>query len=471
LLPEIPEHVHLIGLGGVMISAVARLLLESGRQVSGSDLKDSPRLTRLRSAGASVAVGHSRENLPRRCELVIASSAIPEDNPEIREARRRRIPVWGKGRALAALMRGHRRIGVAGTHGKTTTTAMVGLALVECGLDPTVLVGGEVDAFGGNVRVGRGDFFVTETDESDGSFLELALDAAVVTNVDDDHLDHYESFRRLLQSFRQFLAGIPRGGTAAVWAEDRHLPLLARQSGAPVITYGFSEDAELRAVGTQLLPHGSTCTLTLRGRVVGDMVLAVPGRHNVLDGLAVAALAIHSGLPWADVSRALAAFRGVRRRMEGKGRAAGVTVIDDYGHHPTEVRAALEAARRASGGRLICVFQPHRYTRTRSLCYEFGESFDLADRLILLDVYPAGEPPLPGVSARLIYDCVQSCRRRPEAVEQAPDHDAAVERLVPSLLPGDTVLTVGAGDVHRVGEGILRRLCSGPVEPGPSNAP
>lgn len=464
-MQEIPQHVHLVGAGGVMLSAIARVLLASGRKVSGSDINDSPRLTRIRGCGLDVRVGHSAANVPRRCGLVIASSAVPADNPELREARRRRIAVWGKGRALTALMRGRRRVGVAGTHGKTTTTAMLGLVLAGCGLDPTVLVGGEVDAFGGNVRPGCGPYFVVETDESDGSFLELCLDAAVLTNIDDDHLDRYESFRRLAQSFRQFLAGIPPGGVAAVWAEDRHLPAIARRSGVPVVTYGFGEDADLRAVNVSLLPASSSCTVTLRGRAAGDLALGVPGRHNVLNALAVAAYATHLGLPWAGISRALGDFAGVRRRLEKKGRAAGVTVVDDYGHHPAEVRATLEAARRAAGGRLICVFQPHRYTRTQNLGYEFAESFDLADELILMDIYPAGEPPLPGVSSRLILDAVNSCRRRPAVLEQVAGHDDAVESLARRLSPGDTVLTVGAGDVHRVGEDLLRKL-SGPAAPG-----
>jgi UDP-N-acetylmuramate--alanine ligase len=444
-----------------MISALGRLLLDRGCAVSGSDLKDSPQLTRLRGAGAKVAVGHSPANVPARCDLVIASSAVPDDNLELVEARRRGLAVWDKGRALAALMSGQKGIGVAGTHGKTTTTAMVGLALAEAGLDPTVLIGGELDSYQGNVRIGRGRYFVAETDESDSSFLKLSLDTAVVTNVERDHLDHYHTFERLVQAFRQFLAAVPDDGAAVVCAEDPRLSRLAAQARAPLVTYGLGPEAEVRGVNLRLLPKGSVCEVVVRGSPAGEMTLNVPGKHNVLDALAAASVAFHAGAPWPDACRALAGFRGVRRRFERKGSFAGVTVLDDYGHHPTEVRATLEAARRAAGGRLICVFQPHRYTRTRSLCYEFGESFDLADRLILMDIYPAGEKPLPGVSAQMILDAVSSCGRGPAAVERIPDHDGVIEKLAGTLRPGDTVLTIGAGDVHRVGEGLLRKLSSG----------
>ncbi len=456
--PRIPNAVHITGIGGVMMSAIAELLLRRGIGVSGSDAKDCPALDRLRSLGATVTAGHAACNLPPGCGLLLASSAVPEDNAELEEARRRGLPVWGKGRMLRELMAGRIPVCIAGTHGKTTTTAMAALVLRDWGKDPTVLVGGVADFLPGNCAAGAGPYLVTETDESDGSFLGLAPDVAIVTNVEADHLDHYGGFVRLLDAFEAFLRLVPPSGLAVVCADDPYLPRLAERAGVPVRTYGLRSEAQFRATDLRLLPNGSEFSVLGESGLLGTLTLRVPGRHNVANALGVATAALHYGVPWEVIRSALGRFEGVKRRLEHKGRPRGITVLDDYGHHPTEVKVTLEAVRPAAEGRLICVFQPHRYSRTKNTYYEFGESFDLADQLILMDIYPAGEKPLPGVDSGLILDAVRSRGHGPRSVERIGDHQQVVDRLLGLVRPGDTVVTIGAGDVYRVGDQLISSL-------------
>jgi UDP-N-acetylmuramate--alanine ligase len=441
-----------------MMSAIAQVLHDAGWQVSGSDRADGAALRRLAALGINVHVGHDAANVPDDCALVLASSAVRPGNPELVRAGQLGIPIWDKGRILRQFMAKRRGIGVAGTHGKTTTTAMIGHILTLAGMDPLVLVGGDAVCLGGNYRPGKGAFMVTETDESDGSFLGLLPEIAVVTNADRDHLDYWGSFDRLLSGFQQFMQAVPQHGLAVICGDDRHLPQLAEAAGVPFLSYGLGESNRMRAGGFDHAgqPSGSRFRVALDGVDLGPMRLTVPGRHNVLNALAASAAAMQAGVPWPVVSEALASFSGVKRRLERKGTISGISVLDDYAHHPTEVRATLAALRPQVAGRVFCVFQPHRYTRTKDVHHEFGESFDLADRLILMDIYPAGEPPITGVSSGLILEAVRA-RQQPAALHLA-DPGAIVETLAGLVRPGDAVVTVGAGDVYRVGEDLMQRL-------------
>jgi UDP-N-acetylmuramate--alanine ligase len=443
----------MIGIGGAGMSGIAEVLKRRGHHVSGSDLKESAYTRRLEGAGITVYIGHDTGHVGD-AEQVVISTAIPKTNPELLEARRRSIPVLPRAAALASILEGSRSVAVAGTHGKTTTTSMTAHVLKALGENPTALVGGELNDIGSNVAFGRSDLVVAEADESDRSFLHLRPQVAVVTNVEFDHPDFYSSLEDVVETFSAFLAVLPPDGHLVACADDPICLRLASEATCPSTTYGIS-GGDLRA---ELLGPNSY-TLFENGEGRGTVELGVYGRHNVLNSLAAAATARWLGHDALDAARTLAGFGGVRRRLQLKGERAQVRVVDDYAHHPTELSATLEAARSTvgEGGRVIAVFQPHRYSRTRALYREFGASFGSADAVVITEVYGAGEIPQPGVNGKLIVDSICETPNHPE-VFYLPQKDAIPRALRDVSEPGDLILTLGAGDVSQVGEDLLELL-------------
>lgn len=440
-----PRRVHVVGIGGAGMSAIAVVLARMGHVVSGSDLKDSSALTRLRLAGIDARVGHDAAHVAADLDAVVVSSAIPPGNPEVAEALRLAVPVHRRAEALRALVATRRGIAVAGSHGKTTTSSMLALVLRGAGWRPTFVIGGDVNEVGTNAAYDDGEWLVVEADESDGTFLELPAEAVIVTNVEPDHLDHYGSFPALVAAFTDFVARAP--GPRLVCADEPHAAAIAAAVGAR--TYGFAAGADYRVVGYDGHRHGSDVELTVDGSALGHFSLPVPGRHNATNAVAAAALATELGVPFAATARALAGFGGVARRFEFRGELDGVTLIDDYAHLPSEVEAALRTARDGGWERVVAVFQPHRYSRTASLWRDFADAFGDADLLVLTDVYPAGEAPRPGVSGRLLVRAVLD--RHPAARVVYLPHRSDVVEVVPRLTrPGDVVLTLGAGDLTTV---------------------
>ena len=445
----------MVGIGGVGMSAIAEILLDRGFDVSGSDAAPSLAVDRLRAAGATVAVGHAARQVG-----TADSSAVPAANPELAEASRRSIPVLGRGAMLAEIAASRRTVAVAGSHGKTTTTSMIALALEAAGVDPTAVIGGRVRLLGGNARVGRGPFMVVEADESDRSFLHLSPEIAVITSVDDEHLDAYGGMPELEEAFAAFAARVPPAGCVVACADDARLRRLLRGAPVPLLTYGIDEpSASIRAHGVTLAGDASRCRVAVRGGAVRDEVelaLGVPGRHNLQNALAAVAVAVRLGLPLEPVAAALARFEGADRRFEHHGEVGGVRVVDDYGHHPTEVAAAIETARLGAVGRVIVVFQPHRYTRTLRLRDRFGPALALADAVILTEVYAAGESPVAGATSGAVAAAVEAVA--PIPVRCVDSLEAAVDAAVATARSGDVVLTLGAGTVGTIAPRIVRSL-------------
>ncbi|MBI3550832.1 MAG: UDP-N-acetylmuramate--L-alanine ligase [Elusimicrobia bacterium] len=436
------------------MSGIAEVLLNLGYKVSGSDVKLTELTARLQRAGAVVREGHKASHVAG-ASVVVVSTAVRPDNPEVREAQRRKVPVIHRAAMLAELAGLKKTVTISGSHGKTTTTSMVAMALRAAGADPTIIVGGQLKNLGANATLGEGPYLVAEADESDGSFLFLRPRVAVATNVDNDHLDHYKTMRRLKDAFVRHLNSVPEDGAAVVCVDDPNLASLRPQLERTVITYGLGRAADWRARNVRMSAEGSKFEVWRRGRKIARASLRVAGRHNVLNALGAIAAADAMGFPPARVLTGLAAFRGVGRRMELLGEASGVTFLDDYGHHPTEIRATLDAVASlhcASGKRrLIALFQPHRFSRTKLLRKEFGPAFKRADAVYVTEVYAAGEKPIAGVSSELI---LRSLRRA--GVEGRP-FTRAVD-MIRDLRPGDLVLTIGAGDVWKIGEDLRRRL-------------
>jgi UDP-N-acetylmuramate--alanine ligase len=448
------RRIHFVGIGGAGMSGIAEVFANLGYQVSGSDLAASPATRRLAGLGVKIFHGHRAEQM-EGADAVVVSSAVPADNPELAAARERHVPLVPRALMLAELMRLKRGVAIAGTHGKTTTTSLVASVLAEGGLDPTFVIGGRLNAAGSNARLGSGDFIVVEADESDASFLHLQPVVAVVTNIDADHMDTYgQDFSRLKQAFVQYLQNLPFYGAAIVCADDPQvrdiLPLVSK----PVVTYGTGQDCTIRAAG--IAHHGARMHFRAerRGTRALDVVLNLPGRHNVLNALAAIAVADEVGVPDAAVIKALAEFRGVGRRFQNHGEIAlegggSFTLIDDYGHHPAEMAATLEAARGAfPGRRVVLAFQPHRYTRTRDLFEDFVKVLSSADLLLLAEVYAAGEPPLLAADARSLARAVRVAGQvEPIYVEEIAEMPAAIRRVARQ---GDVVLTMGAGSIGNV---------------------
>ncbi|MFL6238407.1 MAG: UDP-N-acetylmuramate--L-alanine ligase [Actinomycetes bacterium] len=450
--------VHFVGIGGAGMSGIARIMLARGARVSGSDAKDSRLLGALRALGATVHVGHDAANLDT-ADTVVVSSAIPERNPELRAARERGITVIPRAAALAAVMSGVRAIAVAGTHGKTTTTSMLTVALQHCGADPSFVIGGDLNEPGSGAHHGTGELFVAEADESDGSFLLLRPYAAVVTNVEADHLDHYGDLRAINDAFAKFVDSIDPTGFVVMCADDpgaRRLAIQARQRGLDVRTYGETDTADVRVSDLSLQGLSSKFELVDRGRRLGMVELVVPGRHYALDATAALTAGLLLGYPFGELAAGLATFRGARRRMEFKGTADGVRVYDSYAHHPTELQADLVAARLlAGGGRLVVAFQPHLFTRTAAFAADFGRALGLADEVIVMEIYAAREDPVPGVTGALVADAVPL---DPSRVIFEPSWSAVAGHLASRARSGDIVLTLGAGDVTMLGPEVLSLL-------------
>jgi UDP-N-acetylmuramate--alanine ligase len=450
------QHLHLVGIGGSGMSGIAEILLNLGYRVSGSDLRRNEAVERLEGLGAKVFIGHRAEHV-EGAHVLVYSSAVAPDNVEVQAARRRGIPVIPRAEMLAELMRLKYGIAVAGTHGKTTTTSMIGAVLAEGRLDPTIIVGGRLSSLGGNARLGQGEFLVAEADESDGSFLRLSPTIAVVTTIDAEHLDYWGSLEAIREGFLAFINKVPFYGSAVLCVDQPDVQALIPRVDRRVVSYGLESAAHVTARRVILSGLSSRFQVVAGGEVLGECALHVPGRHNVLNALAAIAVALDLDVPFEAVQKALAGFSGVQRRFQVRGRAGGVTVVDDYGHHPTEIRATLAAARAGFDRRIVTVFQPHRYTRTQHLRQEFATAFAEADVLLVMDIYPAAERPIPGVTAEDLTEAIRA-QGHPDVAWVGGDKDQVVERLVQTVQPGDLVLTLGAGDVGQIGPELLRRL-------------
>ncbi len=449
------QHVHFVGIGGSGMSGIAEVLLNLGYTVSGSDAKRSAVTDRLVSLGARVAEGHAAENVGD-AHVVVTSTAVRRDNPEVLEARRRSVPVIPRAEMLAELMRLKYGVAVAGSHGKTTTTSMVALVLDRGGLDPTVVVGGRLGVLGSGARLGRGELMVAEADESDRSFLKLTPTIAVVTNIDREHLDTYRDLADVQEAFLGFVNKVPFYGVAVLCLDDPPVQDILPRVERRVLSYGVSPQARVSARDLDVGPMGSTYTATLDGESLGPVTIAVPGAHNVANSLAAVAVGVDLGLPFEAIRVGLESFTGVDRRFQVRGEAGGILVVDDYGHHPTEIRATLEALRRRAGQRrTVVLFQPHRFTRTQALWDDFCRAFHQADVLFLTDIYPASEEAIPGITAQALASAI--AERGHRQVSWEGDLKAATERLAAEAREGDVVLTLGAGSVWTAGDELLRR--------------
>jgi UDP-N-acetylmuramate--alanine ligase len=448
------ERVHLVGIGGAGMRGIAQLLLSRGVTVSGSDLKESRSLDELRAQGAEIAAGHRAENVHVEVDAVITSSAIPDTNPEVLAAIERGTPVWKRAQALAALMSGSRTIAVSGTHGKTTTTSMLCVILDRAGLDPTFVIGGDLNESGSGARTGAGEWFVAEADESDGSFLLPTPEIGVVTNVEDDHLDFYRDGREIRAAFGTFVG---RCGAVVACGDDPGVRAVL-EARKDAVTYGLGHDNRVQVSVGHLAGSGVRGEVDVEGRAVA-VELRVPGTHNLLNAAAAIAAARLAGVDPERAAQALHSFTGVRRRFEYRGAVRGADLFDDYAHHPTEIAATLSAARDGHR-RVIAVFQPHRYSRTRQLWRSLGESLASADVVVVTDVYGAGEPPMPGVTGKLVVDGLAEFAPT-KRVAYLPKRQDVIQYLVGALRPGDLVLTLGAGDVTTVAEEVMDRIRGG----------
>jgi UDP-N-acetylmuramate--alanine ligase len=448
------RKIHFVGIGGTGMCGIAEVLANLGYQVSGSDLVEGDSTRRLSRLGCRVAIGHAPENLGD-AQVVVVSTAVREANPELLAARARAIPVIPRAEMLAELMRLKFGIAVAGAHGKTSTTWMTSLVVAQGGLDPTIVVGGRLRALDSNAKLGRGQYLVAEADESDGSFLRLFPTLAVITNIDREHLDHYGSFEKLTATFLEFASKVPFYGVAILCADDPATLGLSRELDRRVITYGFSEGANVRAAG-RIMDNGRTSFRVFeRDRELGEATLAVPGAHMVRNALAAVAVGLELSIPFEKIRAGLAEFGGIARRLEVRSDADDLLVIDDYAHHPTEIAATLAAVREwLAGRRVVVIFQPHRYSRTAALGKEFGPALAIADRVIVTSIYGAGEEPLPGVSASVVASSVEDSGGRVSSVD---GWEEAVDVILPEIRPKDVVLTLGAGDVWKAGDALAAR--------------
>ena len=461
--------VHFVGIGGIGMSGIAEVLHNLGYDVTGSDVKDSETTKRLKDLGIRVYIGHEAENIDN-AHVVVVSSAVSDNNPEIIEAKRKFIPVIPRAEMLAELARLKYGILVAGAHGKTTTTSLISTILAHAGFDPTVIIGGRLKATGSNARLGQGEFLVAEADESDGSFLKLSPTIAVATNIDREHMDFFQSMDSLKEAFRSFLDKIPFYGVSIVSIENEHLRELLPSLHRRYITYGFHSEAEIYAKNIRKGFMSVSFDATYKGRAIGDFDLPLSGEHNVLNSLAAIGVALELQIDIPMIKEALRRFGGIQRRFEFKGEAKEIKVFDDYGHHPTEIKATLKAAKEGlihnqalkvegqEPRRLFVLFQPHRYSRTKDLMDEFASSFNDADFLILLDVYSAGERPIEGVSSATLLERIK--KRCCNNTLYLKDKEEAIRHIISHMSKGDMLLTLGAGDVWKIGDEILQRLRS-----------
>lgn len=448
--------IHFVGIGGIGMSGIAEVLHNLGYEITGSDIKDSETTKRLRSLGIRIFIGHNRENV-NDAHVVVISSAVSEDNPEVIEAKKRSIPVIPRAEMLAELGRLKYSILVAGAHGKTTTTSLIATLLGDGGLDPTVVIGGKLKSMGSNAKLGQGDYMVAEADESDGSFLKLNPTIAVITNIDKEHLDYFKDLENLKTAFLSFVNKVPFYGTAIICLENEHIKDIMPSIKRRFITYGFTEDADIYARDIQ--NHGTKMSYeaVYKGLSLGRFDIPIPGRHNVLNSLASIAVSMELQIPLELIRRSLSGFCGIQRRFELKGEYSGIKIFDDYGHHPSEIRATLSAARECfKDNRIFVIFQPHRFTRTRDLMDEFAKSFNSVNRLFLIDIYAAGEKPIDGVNSENLYYKIKEVGL--ENVTYISDRERLINTVVSNLRSGDVLITLGAGDVYKIAEEIIDRL-------------
>jgi UDP-N-acetylmuramate--alanine ligase len=456
------RRIHFVGIGGIGMSGIAELLTNLGYRVSGSDAKASEATERLAALGVEIGIGHQAKNVGD-ADVVVFTSAARPDNPELVTAREQRIPVIARAELLGELMRLRFGVAVAGAHGKTSTTSMIALVLERAGLDPTAVIGGRLSAFGSNARLGRGAYMVAEADESDRSFLKLYPSIAVMTNIDREHMEAYGSFEELQSAFVEFANKVPFYGCVVACADDAELMALRPRFKRRVVTYGLTrDDVDVTATAVQLEGFGSTCTVKRRAAVggthdvLGELRLQVPGRHSVQNALAAVAVGLELDVPFADIVSGLREFQGAERRFEHCGEVNGIRVIDDYGHHPTEIAAVLAAARAARPARIVVAFQPHRYTRTRDLMREFGLALAGADEVVLTDIYAASEDPIPGITIEALAAATNTSRATPVHVVPAVDDVAGA--LAQLAQPGDLLITLGAGSIGRVARRVVEAL-------------
>ncbi|HSW40226.1 MAG TPA: UDP-N-acetylmuramate--L-alanine ligase [Acidobacteriota bacterium] len=447
------QKLHFVGIGGIGMSGIAELLLNLGYAVTGSDLKSNTAIARLKTLGGNIVIGHRAENVDD-ADVVVISSAVHPENTEVMEAKRRQIPVIPRAEMLAELMRLKYGIAVAGAHGKTTTTSMIASVLVSGGVDPTAVIGGRLNAFGSNAKLGKGDFIVAEADESDGSFLMLNPAIAVITNIDREHLDYYGNLEDIQSAFVHFANKVPFYGAAVLCLDDPSVQAIVPRIKRRIITYGTSNQSEISACSIEFQGFGSSCKVRHKGKDLGMLELRIPGKHGILNALAAVATALELDIPFEKTAKALKSFQNADRRFQIRGEKNGILVVDDYGHHPTEIIATLSAARQACNRRIVAVFQPHRFSRTRALAEDFSRAFNNADSLLVLPIYAAGEEPLAGITAEGLAEMIKESGHRDVCF--AADFDEALRLLRSRVLEGDLLITLGAGDIWKIGEAFLK---------------
>jgi len=454
VLDEKINKIHFIGIGGISMSALAEIMLNEGCIVTGSDRSASKLTEKLKKKGATIYIGHSESNITDQ-QLVVYTAAIPKDNPEIQEAIRKNIPIMDRAEFLGLVMKNYKNsIAVSGTHGKTTTTSMISLILYRACLDPTIMIGGELDAIGGNLKIGNSEYFITEACEYKGSFLNFYPKIAIILNIDADHLDYYKDINEIYDTFIKFSKNISKDGVLIGYAEDERVKQILNSTSAKTLSYGINE-GDIRATSIRFDSKGCAEFDVLKNNeIVGTIKLNVPGKHNILNSLAAICCALSLGIDFDIIKNSLYEFTGTHRRFEKKGVKKGITVIDDYAHHPTEIRATIQAAQNYPHKKLYCIFQPHTYTRTLTLFDEFSKAFNGVDKLILTDIYAAREKDLGLVNSKMLADAVE---RNGVDVVYIKDFDEIVKYIEENLSEGDVVITMGAGDVYKIGEEFLQR--------------
>lgn len=447
--------IHFVGIGGIGMSGIAEVLVNLGYNVGGSDVQPSDTTARLQKIGAKVIIGHAAENIGN-ADVVVTSTAVKENNPEVMEAHRRNIPVIPRAEMLAELLKMKFSVAVSGSHGKTTTTSMISTILAEGDLDPTMVIGGKLASIGSNARLGDGEIIVAEADESDGSFLKLSPTIAVITNIDREHLDYYPDIAEIKEAFLKFANIVPFYGCTVVCVDNAHVREILPSIKRRMITYGIETPADYSALDIKFKKRKTCYTLVCKGEKQGTVELMVPGLFNVYNSLAAIAVARELNLDFATIKEGLKSFSGVQRRMEIKGRVGDITVVDDYGHHPTEIKATLAAMRQIWKDRLIVIFQPHRFTRTKALFEEFTKAFDEVDILIMNDIYPASEEPIAGINSAVLCEAIRKAGKT--HVEYIPKTEDIIEYLLKTVQEKDTVATIGAGSIYKIGEAFIKQL-------------
>jgi UDP-N-acetylmuramate--alanine ligase len=449
------QKIHFVGIGGIGMSGIAEVLINLGYDVSGSDLKESDITRRLASLGGTISYGHRTENLTD-VDVVVTSTAVNQENPEVQEAHRRKIPVIPRAEMLAELMRMKHGVAIAGTHGKTTTTSMVATVLSASDIDPTVVIGGRLDSIGSNAKLGQGEFLVAEADESDGSFMKLSPTIAVVTNIDEDHMDYYENLDEIRSIFVDFINKVPFYGLVVLCLDDENIQGVIPEVKKRLVTYGMTSQADFQASDVEHEADRTSFTVHYRGEELGRLNIRMPGQHNVLNALAAVAVGMELDMPFAAIAEGFQDFGGVGRRFQIKGEAQEIMVVDDYGHHPVEIKATLAAAKSGWTRRVVAVFQPHRYSRTKALFDDFLTAFYQADHVAVMDIYAAGEEVIPEASAEKLADGISGHGHKSCCF--TGDSEATVEHLQAVLQPGDIVITLGAGNVWQTGMDLLQLL-------------